>query len=197
MEVGGPTSVATSPLVRAQAKLHHFDERAYPAYEALKAGKVVLGGAPITLGVSLTTHGLKAALDPRQSTAIHHAGWAADGLIHGLLYKGGLLHDAAASKAPWLVKSRAAPASLGRVAGTVARVTHYGRLGLLGVGGTMGALRAANAVAHGGGNALLETRDGRGGALQAIGSALLMVRHPAAYLAGAAAFGMAFANDLV
>ncbi len=194
MEVGA--AAPTSAPARFAAALHDADARIYPMYEAAKAGKVALGGAPITLGISLTTHGLKALMDPKQSTAIHHAGWAADGLIHGLLYKGGLLHAKAAARAPWLVNSRAAPAGLGSVAGGLARAAHYARFGMLAIGGAMGAARAASAVVDGGGRALLDTRDGRGGALQAVGSALLMVRHPVAYLAGAAAFGLAFVNDL-
>jgi hypothetical protein len=198
MEVGGPQ---LQQFAQAERTLGMVDARLDPAYDVLRIGRVALGDAPISFASTAVGGVLRAgagrAPDPRVNSAIGHAGLMADGLARGLLYSGGLLHGAAAAKLPWLVTSRVAPDGLAGIAASLSRIADAARLGLLGIGGTLGALRAARAVldAGGDGSALYATRDGRGGVLQAVGSALLMVKHPATYLAGAAVFAMAIAND--
>lgn len=167
----------------------------------MKLGRLALGDAPISFGATAFSGVLKVATgptDPRTSQAIGHAGLAADGLMRGLFYAGGLLHGAAAKSVPWLVKSRPAPAGFAGIASGLAKVANVARLGLLGIGGVLGALRAARAVTQAGGDfkALLTTQDGRGGTLQALGSAMLMIKHPITYLAGAGIYGAALINDL-
>ncbi len=189
-------------LDRASDALQRVDARLNPAYQAIKIGNVALGSAPISFGSTVVTSGLKMALgtsNSKTNQAIGHAGLAADGLFRGLLYSGGLLHGVAAKRLPWLVTSRAAPDGFAGVASGLSKVGNMARLGLLGIGGVLGALRAAKAVvaAQGDARALYMTRDGRGGALQAVGSALLMVKHPATYLAGAGVFVMAMVNDFL
>lgn len=173
-----------------------------PAYGVMKVGRIALGDAPISLGTMAFSGGLKMALGTsasKHSQVLGHAGLAADGLFRGLLYSGGLLHGIAAKRMPWLVTARAAPDGLSSIASGLSKVANVARLGLLGVGGVLGAIRAAKAVvaANGDAKALYMTRDGRGGALQAVGSALLMVKHPATYLAGAGVFVMAMVNDFL
>lgn len=192
---------ATAPYHRVDAALGAVERRLDPAYDVMKVARVALGDAPISLGTLAVTGSLRVGLpdptDPRQASAISHAGLAADGLLRGLLYSGGLLHGAAAAKVPWLVTAKAAPGGLAGVAAGISRAASVARIGLLGIGGTLGAIRAARAVIDAGGDAraLLDTREGRGGALQAVGSALLIARHPVTYLAGAAVFAAAIAND--
>jgi hypothetical protein len=172
-----------------------------PAYDVAKLARIGLGEAPIGLASTAVSGMLRAATagstDERVAESVAHAGLAADGIARGLFYSGGLLHGALATRMPWLVVSRPPPAGLEKLASVLGSAGSVLRVGLLGIGGAMGALRAAQAIArHGGPEALLHTRDGRGGALQAIGSALLIVKHPATYLAGAAVFGLAAINEL-
>lgn len=200
MEVnGGINAVQLDRIGRA---LDRVDARLDPAYQVLKVGRIALGDAPISLGTMAVSGSLKMALgtsDAKTSQAIGHAGLAADGLFRGLLYSGGLLHGVAAKKMPWLVSARAAPDGLAGIASGLSKMANVARLGLLGIGGVLGAVRAAQAVvaANGDAKALYMTRDGRGGTLQAVGSALLMVKHPATYLAGAGVFIMAMVNDFL
>jgi hypothetical protein len=198
VEVGAASNAVG--IDRAAAALTAVEDRLDPAYDVMKVGRLALGDAPISFGSLAVTGSLRAALgtsDPRVNSAIGNAGLAADGIFRGLLYSGGLLHGAAATKLPWLVTSRAAPEGFAGIAAGLTKVASVARLGLLGLSGTLGALRAARAVvdAQGDASALHATRDGRGGVLQAVGSALLMVKHPATYLAGATVFAMAIAND--
>jgi hypothetical protein len=66
------------------------------------------------------------------------------------------------------------------------------------VGGALGVLRAAKAVQGGGSmGAIVTTQDGRSGALQALGSALMLAKHPVTLVAGAGVFGAAMVNDLL
>jgi hypothetical protein len=200
MEVNG--GINAVQLDRIGSALERVDARLDPAYQVMKIGNVALGAAPISFGSTVVSNGLKMALgtsNSKTNQAIGHAGLAADGLFRGLLYSGGLLHGVAAKKMPWLVSSRVAPDGLAGVASWLSKVGNMARLGLLGIGGVLGALRAAKAVvaANGDAKALYMTRDGRGGALQAVGSALLMVKHPATYLAGAGVFIMAMVNDFL
>lgn len=189
-------------LDRIGSALTRVEARLDPAYDVMKLGRMALGDAPISFGATAVSGTLKTALgtsDEKTKQAIGHAGLAADGLFRGLLYSGGLLHGVAARKMPWLVTSRAAPDGFAGIAANLSKVANVARIGLLGVGGALGALRAAKAVvaANGDAKALYMTRDGRGGALQAVGSALLMVKHPATYLAGAGVFIMAMVNDFL
>jgi hypothetical protein len=198
VEVGAASNAVG--IDRATAALTAVEDRLDPAYDVMKVGRLALGDAPISFGSLAVTGSLRAALgtsDPQVNSAIGNAGLAADGLFRGLLYSGGLLHGAAAAKVPWLVTSRAAPDGFAGIAARLTKVASAARLGLLGISGALGALRAARAVvdAHGDARALYAARDGRGGVLQAVGSALLMVKHPATYLAGATVFAMAIAND--
>lgn len=186
----------------ASSALQRIDARLDPAYDIMKIGRMALGDAPISFASTAVSATLKMALgtsDAKTSQAIGHAGLAADGLFRGLLYSGGLLHGVAAKKMSWLVTSRAAPDGFAGIASGLSKMANVARIGLLGIGGVLGALRAANAVtaANGDAKALYMTRDGRGGALQAVGSALLMVKHPATYLAGAGVFIMAMVNDFL
>ena len=199
MEVIGASTVG---LDRVGSALGRIESHLDPAYDVMKVGRIALGDAPISLGTMAVTGSLKMALgtsNSKTNQAIGHAGLAADGLFRGLLYTGGLLHGVAAKKLPWLVVDRAAPKGFGGIATGLNSVANVARLGLLGIGGVLGALRAAKAVvaANGDAKALYMTRDGRGGALQAIGSALLMVKHPATYLAGGGVFVAAMVNDFL
>ncbi len=199
MEVIGGNTVG---LDRVGSALGRIESHLDPAYDVMKIGRVALGDAPISFASAAVSGSLKAAFgtsSDKTSQAIGHAGLAADGLFRGLLYSGGLLHGAAARKMPWLVTSRAAPDGFAGIASSLSKVANVARLGLLGIGGALGALRAAKAVvaANGDAKALYMTRDGRGGTLQAVGSALLMVKHPATYLAGASVFVMAMVNDFL
>lgn len=194
--------IEVSAFDRAAATLNHVDARTSAINDVVKIGRTVLGEAPIIWGATAVTGTLKAALgasNSKTAQVIDHAGLAADGLFRGLLYSGGLLHGAATRKVPWLVTSRAAPKGLAGVASGLSKIANVARLGLLGVGGALGALRGARAVvaADGDVRALWMTRDGRGGTLQAVGSALLMIKHPATYLAGAGVFIAALINDVV
>lgn len=204
MEVGAASVAAqsaTARLDRAGDAIGRVERRLDPAYDVMKVARVALGDAPISLGTLAVTGSLRVGLpnpsDPRQASAISHAGLAADGLLRGLLYTGGLLHGAAAARVPWLVTAKAAPAGLAHVVARISTAAQFARIGLLGLGGTLGALRAARAVVEAGGDAraLLDTRDGRAGVLQAVGSALLIAKHPVTYLAGAAVFAAAIVND--
>jgi hypothetical protein len=199
MHVGAPHSAG---LERFGAVLGAVEARLDPAYDVMKIGRIALGDAPISFGSTAVTGALRAVLgtsSDRVDQAVGHAGLAADGLFRGLLYSGGLLHGVAARTVPWLVTSRAAPSGFAGIMSSLSKVANVARLGLLGIGGALGALRAAKAVvaANGDARALYMTRDGRGGALQAAGSALLMVKHPITYLAGAGVFAMALVNDLL
>lgn len=181
--------------------LGQVQARMKPVYDVPRSGRVALGGAPIALvssAVGALLRGATAGSSSLQvSNSVAHAGLAADGIARGLFYSSGLLHAVPAPRIPLLVVSRTPPAGFERFAGALGKTGSALRFGLLGIGGAMGALRAAQAVSqHGGGRALLETRDGRGGTLQAIGSMLLIVKHPATYLAGAAVFGLAAINEL-
>lgn len=189
-----------SRIERVSGTLDAVERRLDPAYDVAKVARIALGDAPISLGTMAVTGSMRMAMPKpteQQASAISHAGLAADGLFRGLFYSGGLLHGAAAAKVPWLVTSRVAPDGFAGIAAGLSKFANVARIGLLGLGGTLGALRAARAVLDAGGDAraLLDTRDGRGGVLQAIGSALLIVRHPVTYLAGAAVFAAAIAND--
>ena len=191
-----------NPYARAEQALGRIEGRLDPAYDVVKLGRMSLGDAPVSFASTAVGATLRLLAGPdvseRGSKAIGHAGLAADGLFRGLLYTGGLLHGAAAAKVPWLVVPRAAPAGFAGIAGTLSKVATFGRLALLGIGGALGALRSANAIAKAGSfDALLNTRDGRGGALQAVGSVLLMVKHPLTMLAGAGVFGLAIANEFM
>lgn len=199
MEVIGGNTVG---LDRVGSALGRIESHLDPAYDVMKLGRMALGDAPISFAATAVSGTLKMAVgtsDARTSQALGHAGLAADGLARGLLYTGGLLHGAAARKMPWLVTSRAAPDGFAGIASGLSKVANVARLGLLGIGGVLGALRAAKAVvaAQGDAKALYMTRDGRGGTLQAVGSALLMVKHPATYLAGTGVFIMAMVNDFL
>lgn len=180
--------------------LNRIDGHLDPAYSVIKIGRMALGDAPISYASTAVSGVLRMATagtkDERITASVSHAGLAADGIARGLFYSGGLLHGALATKMPWLVVSRTPPAGFEKAAAILGKVGNVARLGLLGVGGALGALRAAQAVAqHGTPEALIRTKDGRGGALQALGSVLLMVKHPATYLAGAAVFGLAALNE--
>ena len=197
--VGGAQAAS---LERMSGALDRIDQRLDPAYQVMKFGRVALGEAPITFASSAVSGSLKMALgtsNEKANQAIGHAGLAADGLFRGLLYSGGLLHGVAAKKVPWLVVDRATPKGFSGIAAGLSKAANFARLGLLGIGGALGALRAAKAVvaANGDAKALFMTRDGRGGTLQAVGSALLMVKHPITYLAGSAVFLGALVNDLL
>lgn len=200
MEVNG--GINAVQLDRIGSALNRVDARLDPAYQVMKIGRMALGDAPISFASTAVTGSLKMALgtsDEKRNQAIGHAGLAADGLFRGLLYSGGLLHGVAAKRMPWLVTSRAAPDGFAGIASGLSKMANVARIGLLGVGGVLGAVRAAQAVvaANGDAKALYMTRDGRGGTLQAVGSALLMVKHPATYLAGAGVFIMAMVNDFL
>lgn len=203
MMVAGTTSqplLTPARIEQVSGALGAVERRLDPAYDVAKVARIALGDAPISLGTMAVTGSLRLAMpkpDARQSSAISHASLAADGLLRGLFYSGGLLHGAAAAKVPWLVTSKAAPDGFAGIAAGLSKFANAARIGLLGIGGTLGALRAARAVLDAGGDtrALLDTRDGRGGMLQAVGSALLIVKHPVTYLAGAAVFAAAIAND--
>lgn len=198
-----PVAGTQGNLARAAVVLEHVDARLDPAYQAMKAGRIALGDAPISLGTMAINGGLKAALGPaavkQHPEAFAHAGLAADGLLRGLLYPGGVAHNAAKRAVPWLVSSKSAPGKLAGVASRLGKVANYARLTMLGISGALGAIRAAKAVvaASGDARALLTTRDGRGGALQAVGSALLMIKHPVTYFAGAGVFLAAIVNDVL
>ncbi|MCW2920927.1 MAG: hypothetical protein JWL76_801 [Thermoleophilia bacterium] len=199
MEVIGGNTVG---LDRVGRTLGHIESHLDPAYDVMRISRVALGDAPINFASTAVTGSLRMALgssDAKTNQAIGHAGLAADGLFRGLLYSGGILHGTAARKLPWLVLDRTPPAGFGRVASSLDTLSRGARLGLLGIGGTLGAVRAAKAVVAGGGDAraLYMTRDGRGGTLQAVGSALLMVKHPVTYLAGAGVYAAALVNDLL
>lgn len=198
MEVGGTHS---QRYANAATVLGRIDSHLDPAYDVIKIGRMALGDAPISWAATATSGLLKVATagttDERIPKMVSHAGLAADGLARGLFYAGGLLHGAVATKMPWLVVSRTPPAGFEKIAGVLGKVGTYARIGLLGIGGALGALKAAQAVAqHGTPEALVRTKDGRAGVLQAAGSVLLMVKHPATYLAGAAVFGLAALNEL-
>lgn len=191
-----------NPYARAEHVLGRIDARLDPAYDVVKLGRMSLGEAPVSFASTAVGATLRVLAGPdvsaRGSKAIGHAGLAADGIFRGLFYAGGLLHGAAAAKVPWLVVPRAAPAGFAGIAGALSKAATFGRLALLGIGGALGALRSANAIARAGTfDALLTTRDGRGGALQAVGSVLLMVKHPLTMLAGAGVFGLAIANEFM
>lgn len=202
MEVGATSTPVLTParIEQVSGALGAVERRLDPAYEVAKVARIALGDAPISLGTMAVTGALGMAMPkpaPQQASAISHAGLAADGLLRGLFYSGGLLHGAAAAKLPWLVTSKVAPDGFAGIAAGLSKFASVARIGLLGIGGTLGALRAARAVLDAGGDtrALLDTRDGRGGMLQAVGSALLIVKHPVTYLAGAAMFAAAIVND--
>ncbi len=199
MEVIGGNTVG---LDRVGSALGRIESHLDPAYDVMKISRVALGDAPINFASTALSGTLKMAFgtsDAKTNQAIGHAGLAADGLFRGLLYSGGILHGVAARKMPWLVLDRTPPAGYGRIASGLDSISKGARLGLLGIGGALGAIRAAKAVvaADGDARALYMTRDGRGGTLQALGSALLMVKHPATYLAGAGVYAAALVNDLL
>lgn len=179
-----------------------MEARLDPAYDVLKLGRMALGDAPISFASTAVGGTLKVMAGPNASAPINasiaHASLAADGLFRGLLYTGGLMHAVAAKHVPWLVVPRAAPAGFAGIAKGLSKIASGARIGLLGIGGVLGALRAAQAVAKAGNmSALVNTKDGRGGLAQAVGSALLMVRHPATYLLGAGVFGFAMLNEFL
>lgn len=185
---------------RAAQRLTSVEDALSHAYSITKISRVALGEAPISLGTSVIGSALKLFAnedEPKVGAAIAEAGLVADGLLRGLFYKGGLLHARAANVAPWLVTSRAAPAGLGAVAGVLKTAATIGRTGLLGIGGVLGAMRAAHAVSRDGWSGLYSSWDGRSGALQAVGSMLLVIPHPVAQLGGAAVFAAELVNDLM
>ncbi|MEO6867692.1 MAG: hypothetical protein ABI200_06695 [Gaiellales bacterium] len=187
--------------VRAEQTLTRIDAHLKPAYDVAKIGRMAFGDAPISFFSTAVSGVLRATTagssNERVKDSVANAGLAADGIARGLFYSGGLLHGALATRMPWLVVARTPPAGFEKIASMLGKFSTVARVGLLGVGGALGALRAAQAIArHGGPEALLRTRDGRGGALQALGSALLIVKHPATYIAGAAVFGLAALNEL-
>lgn len=192
--MGAPLGVTSSVLGRVEKRLK-------PAYDVMKITNVALGAAPISFASTAVSGLLRVAIPNHSGNksvekSISHAGLAADGIARGLFYSGGLLHGAVAPRLPWLVTSRGAPPGLVGFASGLGKVTHYARIGLLGIGGVAGAARAAKAVADAGdARALVETKDGRAGVLQAAGSALLIVKHPATYLLGAGVFAAAIANE--
>lgn len=197
-----PVTAAPVRLDQMARALDRADAHLDPAYQMMKLGRMALGDAPISFGSTAIGHGLKLGFGPAADAhkqALGHASLAADGVLRGLFYTGGILHGAAARKVPWLVVPRTPPAGFAGIASRLSKVAHGARLGLLGISGVLGAIRAAKAVvaAQGDPRALLATRDGRGGALQAVGSALLMVKHPATYLAGGGLFLAAMVNDFL
>lgn len=163
--------------------------------------ELTLRAAPIALASSIVAGAIKVAgpaASERSATAITQGGFAIDGLTRGLVGSGGPLHAAAARNAPWLVKSRPVPAGAERLYAGLGRVASVARIGLFGVTGTLGAVRAAKAVNEAGSmRALVFDRDGRGGALQAVGSAMLAIKHPVTAVVGGAAFAALVVNDLM
>lgn len=200
MEVRAAQS--TAYMQQAEQMLKTAETQLKPAYKVAKIGRLVLGDAPISFGSTITTTVLKklpGSSEPRLNSAIGHTGLAVDGVLRGTLYSGGILHNAAAKSASWLVSARAAPTGFSGFASLLGRVAKAARFGVLSIGGVLGAIKAARAVTDNNGdlNALYKTHDGRAGVLQAAGSVLLLVNRPAAYFMGAVIFAGAALNDLL
>ncbi len=198
MGVGASAGAAAHP--GAYGTLTNVEHSLHDAHGLAGFGQVALGRAPLGLAAPIVSGTMKAALgtaDSEAQRAIGHAGLATDGLVKGLVGHHGLMRHEAERRLPFLVTDRAVSGRFATAAKVLGRVGTGLHVGVLGVGGALGVIRAAKAVQGGGAGALLTTQDGRSGALQAIGSALMLVHHPATMLAGAGVFGAAMVNDLL
>jgi hypothetical protein len=190
-----------TPLWRTLSSSAPLQHTVDSAYSASKLAAVLAGAPPVMLAGSAVAAGIKLAVPTKTDeakSAVVHAGLAADGIVRGLVGAGGALNGAVMRTAPWLVAGPAPTGALGSIGGVLAGAAKVLRVGVVGITGVLGAARAAEAVQTAGSmEALVNTRDGRGGALQAAGAALLLMKHPTALIAGSGLLLLGIANDVL
>lgn len=192
--ISPPIALAATVLQRSEALLE-------PLNDILSPGEVFLGiDAPLEAMPSLFKNAVRLAgpkmADKEQFQFHDRIKHSTEGMLKGLFAEKGFLHAQAKRVAPGIVTAPAprVGANFATAFSRVAKVVDV-VLGVVFVGnGTITAIEGVYEAGNIGG--LVTNRKARGGALQAIGGALLLIEHPATLLASGLVLGMSAANDL-
>lgn len=181
-----------SPLENGLDKVEHVLEGVFNTATILGVATGLV--APLELAPIAAQKLLGKTMKGESSEAVaHQAALGVHGVLAGLVGHGGLFERAAALRVPALVTPSRATSS--PLLGKLLHGRHSLHSAAHAVFGVIGAVQAVRAIQEHGPAALIRTKRGRGGALQAIGGALSLMHHPAAQLGSAAAMGAALLNE--
>ncbi len=180
----------TDPLLEVREDLRDLTGK-------IRIATTVLGDEPVELVAPVLARTLPLPSAPTAVNVPMYVGMALDGVARGTILSRGVFRPALERSLPGLVRRWSPTPGTARLLDVGKRLRTTLRLSAYGLTAAIGVIDAARAVRMTGSmHALAHTQLGRGGALTAAGGTLMLIPHPLTWLAGAAAFAAAAANEL-